>query len=179
MSMKFAENELRQITEDTWKIVLGEELQLLAGPMSAKEIPDAIATCAQITGDWELAVVLYGSAKLARNAATAMFGADETDMTMDDIHDAMCELINIIAGNVKGILSGSTHLALPNLVKGNDFKLTFPRHVLLSEAHFHYRDEPVLVMLLGEDKLASRKGGRLEAKFAGRPVRDRRGDSLY
>ncbi len=158
MSMKFAENELRQITEDTWKIVLGEELEVSSGTFTAKEIPDSIATCEHITGDWELAVVLYCSVKLARNAATIMFGADEANMTIDDIHDAMCELINIIAGNIKGILNGSTHLALPSLIKGHDFKLMFPRHVLLSEACFSYRDEPILVMLLGEDKLASRKG---------------------
>lgn len=173
MSMKFAENEVRQITEDTWKIVLGEELQLLPGHLAPNEIPDPIATCANITGDWDLAVVLYCSAKVAHHAATAMFGAAEANTTIDDIHDAMCELINIIAGNLKGILSGSTHLALPNLVKGSDFKLMFPRHVLLSEAHFGYRDEPLLVMLLGEDKLASRKGDRFDAKTPANPTCDR------
>ncbi len=166
MSMKFAENELRQITEDTWKIVLGEELQLWPTAISAAEIPDAIATCAQITGDWELAVVLYSSLKLARHAATTMFATEGSQIKSDDVYDAMCELINIIAGNVKGILSGTTHLALPNLVKGNDFKLMFPRHVLLSDTFFRYRDEPVLVMLLGEDKLAVHKGKRFEGRLA-------------
>ncbi len=178
MPMKFAENEVRQITEDTWKIVLGEELQISPGPFTPKEIPNSIATCAHITGDWELAVVLYCSAKVARNAATIMFGADEATMTIDDIQDAMCELINIIAGNIKGILSGSTHLALPSLIKGHDFKLMFPRHVLLSEAHFSYRDEPILVMLLGEDKLASRKSDRFDAGTLAKHTRDSRGNSF-
>ncbi len=178
MSMKFAENELRQITEDTWKIVLGEELQVSPGPFTPKEIPDSIATCEHITGDWELAVVLYCSVKLARHAATVMFGAEEAKMTMDDIHDAMCELSNIIAGNVKGILSGSTHLALPSLIKGHDFKLMFPRHVLLSETHFNYRDEPILVMLLGEDKLASSRGEGFDAQTPATSTCARRGHSL-
>ncbi len=166
MSMKFAENEVRQITEATWKIVLGEELQSSPGRFVPKEIPDLIATCAHITGDWELAVVLYCSAKLARHAATAIFGADEADTTIEDIHDAMCEMINIIGGNLKGILSGTTHLALPSLVKGGDFNLMFPRHVLLSEAQFSYREEPIVVMLLGEDKLVP----QVDAKTPARPA---------
>lgn len=32
----------------------------------------------------------------------------------------------------------------------------FPHHILLSEAAFSYTGEPVVVMLLGDDKLAAR-----------------------
>ena len=160
MTMKFAENEVRQITEDTWRIVLGEELGVPSQRVTPADIEDSIAACAQITGDWQLAMVLYCSSAVARRAATLMFNADEASTSSEDVNDAMCELINIIAGNVKGILSGTSHLSLPNLVRGQDFKLMFPRHVLLSEANFVYRGEPLLVMLLGEDKLASRKDNR-------------------
>ena len=170
--MKFAENELRQITEDTWRIVLGEELQVSAGPFTTKKILDCIAVCAHIAGDWELAVVLYCSAEVARNAASIMFGADEASTTTDDVHDAMCELINIIGGNIKGILSGSSHLALPSLVKGQDFRLMFPRHVVLSEANFVYRQEPILVMLLGEDRLAPCKGERFDVETPAKHPRE-------
>lgn len=169
--MKFAENEVRQITGETWRIVLGEELQVSLGPFTAKEIPHCIAVCAHITGDWELAVVLYCSARVARNAASIMFGSDEASITIDDVHDAMCELINIIAGNIKGILSGSCHLALPSLVKGHDFRLMFPRHVVLSEANFVYREEPIRVMLLGEDKLASRNDDRFDPQTLAKHLR--------
>ena len=136
MTMKFAEQEVRQIAEETWKIILGEELEPTMKRITPGEIEDSMAACAQITGDWQLAVVLYCSSSLARHAAAVMFGADDGKISAEDVNDAMCELINIIAGNVKGVLSGSSHLALPNLVKGQDFKLMFPRHVLLSEAHF-------------------------------------------
>jgi chemotaxis protein CheX len=155
--MKFAENELRQITEETWKIVLGEELQGPTMRVGPNEIENCIAACAQIAGDWQLAVVLYCSADAARKAATLMFGAGDAKVSSEDVDDALCELINIIAGNIKGTLSGSSHLSPPNLVKGQDFKLMFPRHVLLSEADFIYQGEPLLVMLLGEDQLSSRK----------------------
>ena len=158
--MKFAENEVRQIASDTWQIVLGEELQPCLERITPAEIEDGIATCAHVTGDWQLAVVLYCSAAVARHVAGVMFGADDGKTTAEDVNDAMCEMINIIAGNVKGVLSGSSHLALPSLVKGQDFKLMFPRHVLLSEAHFTCKGEPVLVVVLGEDRIAARKQGQ-------------------
>lgn len=156
--MKFAENEVRQIVAETWNIVLGEELEPSPKRLTPDEIPDSIAACAQITGDWQLAVVLYCSADVARHAASLMFGSgDDGGTSADDVNDAMCELINIISGNIKGVLSGSSHLSLPNLVKGQDFKLMFPRHVLLSEADFLCAGKPVLVVVLGEDKIAPRK----------------------
>jgi CheY-specific phosphatase CheX len=165
MVMKFAENELHQITEDTWRIVLGEELKVPVKQVAPSDIDDSIAACAQITGDWQLAVVLYCSSAVARRAATLMFHSDDATSSIDDVNDVMCELINIIAGNIKGVLSGSSHLSLPNLVKGQDFKLMFPRHVLLSEANFVYQGEPLLVMLLGEDRLGSCK----ETPYDGAP----------
>ena len=161
--MKFAENELRQITEETWQIILGEELQGTSAQITPSQINQCIAACAQIAGDWQLAVVLYCSADVARNAAGVMFDAEGVTVSNEDIHDAICELINIIAGNIKGALSGSSHLSLPNLVRGKDFKLMFPRHVLLSECHFIYRGEPLLVMLLGEDALAARENTNCDA----------------
>jgi CheY-specific phosphatase CheX len=154
--MKFAETELRQIAEDTWKIVLDAELEPSAKSFAPADIDDCIAATAQIAGDWQLAVVIYGSAAMARQAATVMFGTAQEDDAPEDMQDAMCELVNIVAGNIKGVLSGSSHLSLPSLIRGNDFKLTFPRHILLSEAAFKYLGEPVVVSLLGEDKLAAR-----------------------
>jgi len=158
--MKFAETELRQITEDTWRVVLEEELQVAAAALTPDDIGDSIAACAQIAGDWQLAVVLYCSVVLAEQAATVMFGIKQGHASTEDIHDAMCELVNIIGGNIKGVLSGSSHLSLPNIVKGQDFKIMFPRHVLLSEAAFEYQGQPLIVVVLGEDKLGAKKENR-------------------
>lgn len=164
--MKFAETELRQITGDTWKIVLNGELVDAARPLAPSDIEDPIAACAQIVGDWHLATVLYCPMALARRAAAVMFDTTPEAATLDDIQDTMCELINIIAGNVKGVLSGSSFLSLPNVVKGSDFKLRFPRHVLLSEVFLESDGLPVLVRVLGED----RAGVQIESAGAARTI---------
>lgn len=161
--MKFAETELRQIAEDTWRIVLGEELEPRAQAIAPAEIDDCIAGTAQITGDWQLALVIYGPAAVARRVATVMFSLDNEPPMVEDVQDAMGELVNILAGNVKGVLSGSSHLCFPKLVSGQDLKPMFPRHVRLSEIAFTYIGEPVVVMLLGEDKLATRLEQRYES----------------
>ena len=158
--MKFAEAELRQITEETWRIVLGEEIQPCSKPVIPGEMADSLAACAQITGNWQLAIALCCSTALARHAAALMFGKDERTASTDDAHDTLCELVNIISGNIKGLLSGSSELSLPNLVRGQDFRLMFPRHILLSEAAFVYGGETLIVALLGEDRIVSRKQSR-------------------
>lgn len=164
--MKFAESELRQITEDTWRIVLGEELEHAGGPLTPDDIDDPIAASAQIAGDWQLAVVVYAPVELARHAAGIMFDSGGSTPTLEDVHDTMCEIVNIVAGNVKGVLTGSSHLSLPHLIKGQDFKLMFPRHILLSQAGFYYQGHPLVVMLLGEDKLGARLQERGERTAA-------------
>lgn len=74
--MKFAETELWQITEDTWRTVLGE--------------------------------------KIEPPAASAMFALDSVQPTGEDVHAAMCELVSIVAGNVKVVLSGFESAILPD-----------------------------------------------------------------
>lgn len=164
--MKFAESELKQITEETWKIVLGEDLEHLDGPILPMQMDEPVAACAQIVGDWQLGVLLYCPIALARHAAQVMFGIAKEDATTEDVQDVLCELINIISGNIKGVLSGSNRLSLPHIVNGSDFHVRFPRHVLLSEAAFAYEGQPLVVRLLGEDRLSNPANSRA-ARTAG------------
>jgi chemotaxis protein CheX len=126
-----------------------------------------VAACAQIVGDWQLMVLLYCPLGLARHAAEVMLGVAKGGATTDDVQDVLCELINIISGNIKGVLSGSNRLSLPHIVNGSDFQLRFPRHVLLSEASFAYDGQPLVVRLLGEDRLATRSGKPSSASAGG------------
>lgn len=155
--MRFAETELRQITEATWRVVLSEELETSRVAVPPSEMKSPMAACAQIGGDWQLEVLLYCSKALAQNAAGVMFVTEPAKTSAADVQDTLCELINIIAGNVKGVLSGNNHLSLPRVADGSDFSLRFPRHVLLGEAAFCHGGEPLIVRLLGEDKMMPRE----------------------
>lgn len=152
--MKFAQTELKQITEETWKIVLGEDLDNRSDAVLPAQMDQLIAACAQIVGDWQLTVWLYCPYVLALHAAAVMFDVTKDSATTDDVKDVLCELVNIIAGNIKGVLSGSNRLSLPHIVSGSDFQLHFTRHVLLSEASFTFDSQPLVVSLLGEGRLS-------------------------
>ena len=158
--MRFAQSELREITESVWTSLLGIELQPGPEEVDPSGMQRPMASCVQITGGWQAAVVLYCPTGLALRAAAIMFGVDEQTVAADDIQDVMCELVNIIGGNIKGMLSGSCNICLPTLVQGLDYKLIFPRHLLLSRVSFDCEGQPLLVMLLGEDKSPSRQGDR-------------------
>ncbi len=149
--MRFAESEIRQITESVWTSVLEMELQPGNG-VTAAGMKRPLAACEHITGGWEMAVVLYCPAELAERAATVVFDRNQDTLTNDDIQDVMCELVNIIAGNIKGMLHGTTYMSLPTLVQGVEYSIAFPRHLLLSQVSFDCEGQPVLIMLLGEDK---------------------------
>jgi CheY-specific phosphatase CheX len=152
--MRFAESELRQITEETWQILLGENLQRYPRLVSLAQVERPVAACAQIVGDWDLGVIAYCPQALAQHAACLMFRIVRDKVTSLDVQDVMCELVNIIAGNVKGMLSGTNFLSLPSFTEGGEFELRFTRHVLLSEACFAFESQPLLVQVLGEDRLA-------------------------
>ncbi len=154
--MEFAVEEIRQITESVWTSTLGMPIEPRAD-MKPSEMEHAIAACIQITGGWQAVIALYCPARLARSAAAAMFGVSDEAVTPDDLQDVMCELVNIIGGNVKGMLEGSCQISLPALVEGLNYSLIFPRHMLLSNATFQCQDQPLIVMFLGADKSRSRQ----------------------
>lgn len=149
--MEFAVEEIRQITESVWTSTLGMPIEPRAA-MKPSEIEHAMAACIQITGGWQAVVVLYCPARLVRRAAAAMFGMSDEAATPDDLQDVMCELVNIIGGNVKGMLEGPCHISLPAFIEGLNYRLVFPRHMLLGNATFQCQDQPLIVMFLGEDK---------------------------
>jgi chemotaxis protein CheX len=65
----------------------------------------------RISGAWQGVVVVDCPEELARRTAAAMWGGQPQDQTQ--IADAIGELANMIAGNVKVLLPGPSRLSLP------------------------------------------------------------------
>ncbi len=65
----------------------------------------------QIRGAWSGAVVLWCAPEFASLAANRMFETDDADE--DSQRDALGELANMIAGNVKTVLPAPSELSLP------------------------------------------------------------------
>jgi len=150
--MQFVENEVCQITESIWALVLGLEVRRspLAVLPAGKE--GMLTGCVQITGAWEGAVTLCCSVALARQAASLMFDTDPASITIEQIQDALAELANMMGGNLKALLPEPCHLSLPAVVEGNDSTLHIPGSSLVSQVAFECQGQPLLVMLLKRDE---------------------------
>jgi CheY-specific phosphatase CheX len=112
----------------------------------------ALAGCVQITGAWEGAVALHGSATLARQAASIMFGMNPEEATSEEVQDALAELTNITGGNVKTLLPEPCLLSLPAVVEGNDYTFRVPGSVPASCLAFECEGQPFLVTLLHREQ---------------------------
>ena len=89
---------------------------VLAGPVSANA--DAVRWIAsvQISGEIAATVEIETDLVIARWIACRMFFIDVFDVEEDHLRDALGEIVNVIGGNLKGILSGGEcDLSLPNV----------------------------------------------------------------
>ncbi len=68
----------------------------------------------EISGDCSAIVSVSVNEPAIRQMATAMFQADAERLSTSDFQDALCEVTNMIGGNVKGVISmGESVLSLP------------------------------------------------------------------
>lgn len=72
--------------------------------------------------------MLFISAKEAdiRVLCSFMMGVPKDEVTKDDVHDALCELVNMTAGNAKLRLSGTDYifnLSSPFVISGKDMSI--------------------------------------------------------
>ncbi len=74
---------------------------------------DQLMAAVRISGSWQATLQIYAPEKLARRIACAMF-AQATDVLDDeDVLDAFGEVVNVIGGNVKGMIDQDCTLSLP------------------------------------------------------------------
>ena len=150
--MEFAEQDIFQLVESIWSSVLGLEVRHNAGEVTLEARERFLTGCVQITGDWEGAVVLHCSAELSRLVRSIMFEVEPEDGTADEAEDALGELTNMIAGNLKSLLPGICYLSLPIVVNGLDYRTIVPGSQLVSQVAFECQSQPFMVMLLDRDE---------------------------
>ena len=67
-----------------------------------------------------------------RAFSSAMIGVPQDEVSGDDMDDALCELVNMVAGNAKlrlGNTAYSFNLTTPFLLKGQDISLTTKKRI--------------------------------------------------
>lgn len=115
-------DDVRGVTEDVWASLLGDEEILLpraVPPGTPFDKDDVWSSAVTISGAWQGAVTLEVDADAARRLTSQMLGIPSPeDAEESDVADAVGELVNMIGGNVKGMMPGPSTLSLPAVAAG-------------------------------------------------------------
>jgi len=120
-------DEITQIVQTIWTSILNLPIEVLPPEAEFEPVPGrSFTACVQMTGDFEGATLLYCSSRLALELTSIMFEEKPEDLSIEDLHDALGELTNMIAGNIKPLLPGHSRLSLPSVVDGSEYQLKVP-----------------------------------------------------
>jgi hypothetical protein len=106
--MSFGSMELDAITRDVLALVFAIDPTEGVAPKG-----DTLAARVRINGAWEGSIVVRTVPALARELAATMFGRPAESLQEDEVRDGLGEVGNMIAGNVKGLLTEEARLSLP------------------------------------------------------------------
>jgi chemotaxis protein CheX len=147
----FTEEVVTEITSSVWSAFMSGGDDII--PVPVMPSGDSLTGTVSISGRWNGLVSLTCSSVAATRAAALMFDAGLEKVTQADVRDAMGELVNIVGGNLKGMLPSPTGLSLPSVTDGA--AQVDPRcgGNLLVDAQLSWMDEPVRVAIWGAEGL--------------------------
>jgi len=110
--------DVRALTAEVWSTFLGDDVPLVFHG----EQPFGVEWAASVTikGAWEGMVALELTRTGAQSLTRALLGLDPDADDVDDadLVDAIGELVNMVGGNVKGLVPGPSRLSLPLVAAG-------------------------------------------------------------
>lgn len=100
-----------------------------------------------IAGGFAGALHLSCARQLVVWAASKMFNRPGEDISADDLRDALGELTNMTAGNLKSRLPGTSTISLPTVVEGTDYEITCLDSNVVAVTRLELNELPMLVTL--------------------------------
>jgi chemotaxis protein CheX len=116
-----------------------EEVTLDAGDVTVGRVG--------VMGPWRGCVLLACPTQLARTAASAMFDLPAEQLTDDEVADALGELTNMIAGNIKSLLPGPSRLSMPAVRVNASSTVRMPHAVLVNTVSLACEGLPLTVSI--------------------------------
>ena len=121
---------IADMANDFFSVMLGMNFDAVPRE-HAPEFENMLQSSIRISGGWNAEMRIRASRVLAKRIACAMFDANPDSVTEEEIHDAFCEVVNVIGGNAKGIVDKNSSLSLPcietscKLISKDGMKMTF------------------------------------------------------
>jgi chemotaxis protein CheX len=141
-----SDEQIAGITQDVWSSFVGTVIGSAAEEVALDAV-DVTVGCVAVTGDWKGCVLLACPKQLARTAASAMFDLPAEQLTGDEIADALGELTNMVAGNIKSLLPGPSRLSIPVVMVGASSTVRMPSAVLVNTVSLACEGLPLTVSI--------------------------------
>ena len=132
-SMWAISDTLEGLVSLAWTTFIGFELVRIDEP---EPVSPVVCSSISISGPSNATVLFFAEYDLAHLGTSAVLGMAPQEVSDPDVHDVMGEIVNIIGGNLKGIVSDSAQewgLSLP--VVSNAMQ-TSPGSKLVAEVYF-------------------------------------------
>jgi chemotaxis protein CheX len=146
------ERELSTIVETIWATVVGMGLQP-ADPLASLD-EGSLTGCICFTGGWEATMLVGLPEPLARAAAAAMFGCAEQELSAAEVGDAVGEIANIAAGNLRAFKALPCETSLPSLVDASSYAALAARACRVARVGFRCGQESLIVEVFESEAAA-------------------------
>jgi chemotaxis protein CheX len=143
--MKKYDLEIDEIVKTIWSTLVDVPIERGTGTAAIDE--STVTGIVNIDGAWYGAVQVQCSLALACLATSAMFQGDE-DPTLDEVRDALGELTNMVAGNVKSLLPGPSAISLPTVVFGSNYEISVVGTQTIASVSFVCESYPLVVSVV-------------------------------
>lgn len=140
-----------------WESMLGipAESAPALDALNLKEVAEHVFSgVIHITGQWDGAITVQCSARLAAVAAQRMFGIEREQLTTPELQDALGEITNMVGGNIKALFPEPCRLGLPIVIEGGDYRLRLSGGRLLHRRSYRADSETVVITVLEEARAA-------------------------
>lgn len=127
--------DVAELTRDIWAAFVAVEARPVVD-VGGAVADETLTGCVHIAGAWEGTVFVEVSRAHAEHAAARMFAAPVGTLGADEVCDALGELTNIVAGNVKGVLGVQARLSLPQVAFGASYTLRVTGTALRESVRF-------------------------------------------
>jgi chemotaxis protein CheX len=120
-SLDVYRDDLARVVQSVFETMI--DLEVAACEASWAHSQDTITAAVHFAGDWRGAALVECDARQACQFATRLMGIALPAAINDDVRDAMGELANMVAGNLKSVLPHGVGLSMPSVVEGSDYAL--------------------------------------------------------
>jgi len=112
--------DFRSPAEEACAVMLGWDPMFRAVPppldAGAPALRGYVSICLRRGGDTRVVVAIDSPGRDAVAVARALLGApDDEDLPPEDLRDAFGELVNVIGGNIKGMIEEAVRLSIPTV----------------------------------------------------------------